>query len=1337
MPLKYIYYFLSFLIISLLTANGLVASNTSFVENKGQWPNQVNFKANTSTGALYLENDGFIHHFFDFGGHFHPDGESEELDEEPEFTQSVLKAKFLNANKNSIISAKNELPTYYNYFLGNRPDKWASGAHAFQEITYSNIYEKIDLKVYHQSDVFKYDYIIKPKGNPNLIQTQYSGFSDISISDDHLVITHPLGQLIEVKPYAYQIKSGKKIEVPCFYKIEKDIVSFIFPDGYDHMNELVIDPELIFSTFSGATKNNFGMTATYDQYGNGYTGGVIYGSGYPFDSTFADSSYNGGTVDVAISKYSSDGQALIYTTYYGGISAEMIHSMVVNSSDELIFFGATSSPDIPLVNPVDSTFNGGTSVSAIQFFSQGSDIYTAKISADGMQFLASTYIGGSENDGLNLFSNNNGFTYTNGILYGYGDQARGEINVDANGNVFIISSTYSTDFPMVNALYDSIAGNQDAVIIKLNPQMNSILWSTYLGGDNVDAGYSIKFNSSGDIYAAGGTKSINFPLGGINTPFQPSYNGGLSDGFLVKLKNDGSSLDAGTYLGTTNYDQTFFVEIDRFDGVYAFGHSFGGTFPVFNATYVNANSGQFIIKMTNDLSSSIFSTTVGNKVGNGRIDVTPTAFLVDRCQNIYLAGWGNTLAGGINTQPLNGFMPLTSDALKSTTNGYNFYLMVLSRDAESLEFGSFFGSNTTSDHVDGGTSRFDQNGIIYQSVCADCRNRDDFQLSNALFPINNSPSCSNALFKISLEVLPTATIKVDNDSICVPNSVYFENEIRDNEYFYWSYGNGIIDSVNENFSIDYTQPGLYPVQLIVGDSICGSSDTTIKNIYVFNDDVQVFPINDTAICSADSITLFANYSGTVIDVVWSTDSNFKNRINQKGVYSINIRPDTTTTYYIRIKGLGCDKLDTVTVFNQQVEANFAISDSALCMPAVFQFIDLSNQFDSLSWDFGNGNNSSTLNPRITFDTAGTYTVNLKAFNFFCGTDSTFSKTIEVFQSVKIDNINDTIVCNGGDVIITPNDKGTANKFLWSNSPNFTDTITTTKILFIPNIQSTKAYYLKASNNNCDTVLSFVITTPTLNVTLSDEVRKCFGDTIKIGALVSSSSNNISYQWSPSNFILGTDTNESISIKADQNIIYHLDLITDEGCRYKDSVSVIVGAPFVNQLFPFTENDSVPLGKVILLSSDAEKPYFNYQWRPEDLVQTPLMPQTLTKAIFDTIYTLTIFDDSTGCTYEGSLRLGVYDDQCADPYVFVPTAFTPNNDGNNDQLFVRGPNIASLSFQVFNRWGELVFETTDITKGWDGTFKDKDAPPAVYAFQLKTICYNGTTYFKKGDITLIR
>ena len=101
------------------------------------------------------------------------------------------------------------------------------------------------------------------------------------------------------------------------------------------------------------------------------------------------------------------------------------------------------------------------------------------------------------------------------------------------------------------------------------------------------------------------------------------------------------------------------------------------------------------------------------------------------------------------------------------------------------------------------------------------------------------------------------------------------------------------------------------------------------------------------------------------------------------------------------------------------------------------------------------------------------------------------------------------------------------------------------------------------------------------------------------------------------------------------------------------------------------------------------------------------------------------------------RLNVFEINCAEPEIFIPTAFTPNNDGVNDRVFVRGIYLSEIEFEIYNRWGELVFKTTDINKGWDGTYKGKQQNTDVFNYYLKATCFDGQEFFKKGNISLIR
>ena len=165
---------------------------------------------------------------------------------------------------------------------------------------------------------------------------------------------------------------------------------------------------------------------------------------------------------------------MIYSTYLGGDSDELPHSMVVNSSNELFIFGTTSSLNFPTTSGAYQTsFNGGTyyGVGGLGVtFNNGSDIFVSKLSTDGGSLLSSTYIGGSENDGLNIHVP---------INKNYADEVRGEIDIDKNNNVYIATCTKSTDFPVTNSFQSVYNGDQEGCVFKMDNQLSTIVWSTF------------------------------------------------------------------------------------------------------------------------------------------------------------------------------------------------------------------------------------------------------------------------------------------------------------------------------------------------------------------------------------------------------------------------------------------------------------------------------------------------------------------------------------------------------------------------------------------------------------------------------------------------------------------------------------------------------------------------------------------------------------------------------------------------------------------------------------------------------------------------------------------
>ena len=340
------------------------------------------------------------------------------------------------------------------------------------------------------------------------------------------------------------------------------------------------------------------------------------------------------------------------------------------------------------LNAFDKTFNLGTTIfNRVLNTNDQWDIVITRLSADGGQLVGSTFLGGSGNDGLNVPKQSGG-----PLVVNYGDEMRGDVITDETGHVYISSVTSSNDFPIVNGFDNSFNGSTDGLIVKLAPDLSSIVWSSYLGGSGFDAAYSIKFDNDKNIVLAGGTTSSNFPV--TAGSYQTVFNG-IVDGWIARLAADGSAIMNATFTGTVSFDQVYFVDLNANGNVFCYGQT-AGHMPITSGVYKNVNSGQFLQKFSPDLSTLEFSTVFGSGSPSGLVipNISPTAFLVNDCDNIYMAGWGGFVNSSIETgfwQSTTNGMPITSDAYQKTTSGSDFYFMVLNGDATEAGIFNFPG----------------------------------------------------------------------------------------------------------------------------------------------------------------------------------------------------------------------------------------------------------------------------------------------------------------------------------------------------------------------------------------------------------------------------------------------------------------------------------------------------------------------------------------------------------------------------------------------------------------------------------------------------------------------
>lgn len=984
----------------------VVDAGISFVENKKQWYSDIRYRAEIPSGFLDIQDGGYMQYFFydalAVEKRYHQENEKELVPDAPvayhSFTVKLLGAAPVQ------VQASDMQVTQYNYYLGNDKNHWADACRSYKKIIYPNIYPNISYHLFSKGTTLKYEFHLEVGASPAQIQMSYQHTSGLEIlPDGTLEIKTTLGSVYEKKPYCYQIIKGKTVEVPSKFVLNGDVVGFEFPKGYNKKYPLVIDPGIVFATYSGATSSNYGNTAAFDEDGKLYSGSTSFGTGMRAGSpTPTNVGTLGGSIDIRLYKYNSTGTTLLYVTFVGGSQSEIPHSLVVDSNRQLLAFGATGSNNFPTT--FGPSFQGGTSASVTAAtYSNGTDMYIVKLNENGT-LDRSRLLGGAGNEAIKASS----LAWT---INNYGDGSRGDIYVDANDDIFVATNTTSNTIAGVTG---TLQGGQDALLLKFDNNLN-LIFGTYFGGNGLDLALSVKTNAAGDIFIGGGTRSTNLPntAGTIRTT---AY--GNDDGFVAKFDVNGT-LISSTYLGTTNADMVFFIDLDEDGAVYAFGQSFGATYPIFPATpqpYNNGNSGQFIHKINGSLSTTEWSTRVGNN--NGNYNLSPTAFLVDDCKNIFISGYG-----GWSSIPQVTGSPVTPDAFKSTTDGRDFYLAVYRPDMAGLLYATFVGGASSGEHVDGGTSRFAKDGTVYHAVCTN----SGFLTTPGVWQssIGSGAGWDCAVFKFETNINANFTMQdptsnttiIGGGTSCSAQVRFnFPPNVTEFDSFEWTIldlgGNVLFsNTTQQNFDYNFTTPGNYKVRLVVTN--CAKIAQSIQDLVVNIPNFQA--PNDAEICRGQSIQLVARGAKTY---KWTPATGLSNPNIADPIAS----PTQTTTYNLEMKDESCTvrKQVKITVVPAlPVDFNFElVKDCNTPYRVKLSLLDVdTTKFKGFRWDMGDTRVLTGANPP-EFVYAGNnqeYTITLIGENLN-GCESKTSKKVfipapPVFSPNAItpngDGINDT------------------------------------------------------------------------------------------------------------------------------------------------------------------------------------------------------------------------------------------------------------------------------------------------------------------------------------------
>ena len=1207
-----------------------------FIENKGQWAGDFQFKSVQGASTIFFNKKGYVVTKIDDESFNHlthnsvsifdkiSTADSIEMNSKS-FTTSIQKevikshsyeVSFVNSNDESDYRATKMSQEVANYFIGGDPRRWKTDVRSYYEIIKESIYNGIDARFYSSSNGgIKYDLIIAPNADPSVVKLKYKGVESLKIKSGALLIKTSVGEIKELEPYAYQIIDGNKVLVKCNYSVTKDVVAYQL-GAYNKNYPLVIDPTLEFSTYTGSKSNNWGFSAAPGPDGSLYAGGIVFGSQYPTSLGALQTTFKGGTgqsfgsnnsiggVDIGLTRFSSDGKQRIFSTYIGGSGDEYPHSIIVDGSGNAIVQGRTSSKESDFPFPV-------TSSGTLKYGPLGgaSDIYVIKISADGKSVIGSILIGGTEMDGANTNAQMSVSPST--LVYNYGDHSRSEVILDKNNNVLIASSTQSDDFPVSTALSSKFGGVQDGVVIKLTPNLSNIIFSRYLGGSKDDAAFVLSINPTNDeIYVAGPTISTDFP--GDKTGVEsPSYKGSV-DGFISILSPTGV-LRKTTYQGTTATDFIYGIQFDKSGSPYTMGITLG-KWQKINANYGNDNAKQFITKMDRELTKFEYTTAFGTS--SAKPNISPVAFLVDRCENVYVSGWGGKMnlcnPGPYDTQTVGtAGMEITPDAIQKYTDNKDFYFIVIEKNADKLLYGSFWGqSGGEVDHVDGGTSRFDSKGAIYMSICANC-------FGNSACP----RSSSNAGDPITKNMIVSAGA-ISPTNAALPNGCN-------------------LAAVKINFSFDGVDNGI---------------KSAINGVY------------DTSGCAPLDVKF---YDTVAMAKTYIWDFGDGTKIDTTAVPEILHRYNVTKDTSFRVKLVSIDENRCITRDSSYMQIKVGINEVELkasaerigdCSSGKYSLRNLSiskqgKPFNSKSfvWIYDDKSKPDTagLNDIIHDFTPGLHRVWLKLLDVnFCNQYDSVPVDIYVFSSIKADfTLSKDSICLGEDIGVTNKSTGGVS-FLWTFGNGQTSTT------YAPARQQYQTAGVK---------------------TLKLVVRE-----------------------------------------------------NSPGCNLADSVTkllTVIEAPVAK--FDYTPKPPVENAPFTFINQTTGATAYNWNFGDgSNSSLTQPIHQYGKTFTFDVI--LTAYNQF-GCTDTASLIVKPLITELLE----IPNAFTPNDDGKNDIFLPKIFGIDDMNLKIYNRFGQLVFESYNPSFGWDGKYLGVAQPIDVYAYTLIVKFADGRTESKKGSITLLR
>tara|TARA_B110000037_G_C17119160_1_gene505049 strand:- start:247 stop:4209 length:3963 start_codon:yes stop_codon:yes gene_type:complete len=1273
-------------------------SNLSFIENKGQFDHldnndqsQILFKLECSTLNLWITESGLTYQMLKF--------EEVAIENDQTTTDSIRMT--CNWERIDLIldgatilkeNIKKEFPSssHNNYFSSKNPEG-VYNVQSFKKITIENVYEGIDWVIYlTERGGVKYDFIVRPSGDWKDIQMIYNSKAPVKIDPQgRLEVSTEYGNLYENSPVSFYanrtIKTEFSIAKQKAIKLNGEsgfetIVEFVFTDLPKHRTtELTIDPELVWATFVDVSHNTEPKDIHTDFAGNLYTTGLTFAPGFPTFDIGGGAYFSGFTdfADAYLMKFSNNGE-LLWSTFYGGSNYDYGCALGTDASGNLYFGGNTTSEDFPTMDPGGLSYFDGVK-------SGFRDIFIMKFDPDGIREWATFYGGVSVEQ--------------NPI-----------ITVDNSDQLFVALTTWSLDCPSVDAggaaFFDGVKGGlSDIFLIKFNTSLERE-WATYYGGDlgTFDDPRGLCTDPTGNVFVTGVTQCADFPTYSSGGVYEEPHDG-FNSCYILKFSNSGERLWATCYGGTS--DDLGDDILTNADGdIFVLGKTNSMDFPLLDLggdayfdNELDAELDCFVLRFDND-GVHKWGTYFG---GDGEeLDEAPTvhkanshAAAINDCGQLYITFQTSSSNLPIMEACEGGYL---DSELTASVSGETFdsFLARFSEQGE-LEWGTYFGGESTDNGAsiatdpfgnvfftsqwngytdatlaslpltDPGGGTFFNDGSLFEGV-------ESTQLGIAKFTIEDSDVeyILTSEDDFACECNGSAAIEVEN--ACPPFT------------FNWSNGETFVDTLIGASTITELCAGDYWVEVI---SNCAIPDTLFYTILPSFCGPEIMIENDT-ICEGECIEIEASiiFADGPVVFDWGADIDSEDSI-------AILCPGVTTIYeVIANDGFGDDTV-YFSIFVKPAPGIDLGPDIIQCEGEAV----LDATFPGATYLWQDASDTATY----TALESGEYIVEVNLDGCIA-----IDTVLVSFGYASLDLVNDTTLCEGTEFILIGSlepliehvwqDGSMETTFIASEAGTYSLTITDS--LGCTAFDETVLNYSSAIMNfeYSDTIGCQPLTTKLSDLSniLNDEI---------VGWFWSFGDGNTSFDQNPIHNYLSSG-------------IYDVEftIYTLTGCEYSviKSLNILI---YEQPIANFTYSPSAPEMNKVVSFTDGSINADSWNWNFDDgsgsALQNPVH-------IFENIgnfSTKLVVSNLDVCFDSISITINV-----TEPVIFyVPNVFTPDGDQFNETffpVFTSGFDPYDYHLTIFNRYGEILFESFNTASGWNGTYGNSGlVPDGVYIWKI--------------------